>query len=40
MQLYAWSGQQAAALRQYEECRRILQEELGFEPDEENEAAY
>jgi DNA-binding SARP family transcriptional activator len=40
MQLYAWSGQQAAALRQYEECRRILQEELGFEPDEETEAAY
>ena len=24
MQLYAWSGQQSAALRQYQECRRIL----------------
>jgi hypothetical protein len=34
MQLYAWAGQQAAALRQYQECRRILHEELGVEPEE------
>ena len=40
MQLYAWSGQQSAALRQYQECRRILQEELGIEPDEETRAIY
>jgi DNA-binding SARP family transcriptional activator/pimeloyl-ACP methyl ester carboxylesterase len=40
MQLYAWSGQQAAALRQYQECQRLLQEELGLEPDEETQAAY
>lgn len=32
MQLYAWSGQQAAALRQYQECVRILDEELGAPP--------
>ena len=40
MQLYAWSGQQAAALRQYQECQRLLQEELGVEPEEETRAAY
>ena len=40
MQLYAWSGQQAAALRQYQECERLLREELGLEPDEETRAAY
>jgi serine/threonine protein kinase/DNA-binding SARP family transcriptional activator/predicted ATPase len=33
MQLYAWSGQQAAALRQYQECVRLLQEELGVPPE-------
>ena len=33
MQLYAESGQQAAALHQYETCQRILEEELGIEPD-------
>jgi pimeloyl-ACP methyl ester carboxylesterase len=40
MQLYAWSGQQAAALRQYQECERLLQEELGVEPEEETRATY
>ncbi len=40
MQLYAWSGQQAAALRQYEECRRMLQEELGLEPEEQTRSLY
>jgi len=40
MQLYAWSGQRSAALRQYQECQRILQENLGIEPDEETQALY
>lgn len=35
MQLYAWTGQRAAALRQYQECERILQAELGVRPLEE-----
>jgi predicted ATPase/DNA-binding SARP family transcriptional activator len=35
MRLYAYAGQHSAALRQYEECARILDEELGVEPDEE-----
>ncbi|MCB9156368.1 MAG: tetratricopeptide repeat protein [Caldilineaceae bacterium] len=38
MWLYAKAGQQAAALRQYEECARLLEEELGVEPDAETEA--
>src|SRR5262249_26530716 len=29
MQLYAWSGQRSAALRQYRECVRVLHENLG-----------
>jgi predicted ATPase/DNA-binding SARP family transcriptional activator len=33
--LYALSGQRAAAKRQFEECRRILKEELDAEPEEE-----
>lgn len=33
--LYALSGQRAAAKRQFEECRRILKEELNAEPEEE-----
>jgi predicted ATPase/DNA-binding SARP family transcriptional activator len=32
MQLYAWAGQQALALRQYQECVRLLDEELGVTP--------
>jgi predicted ATPase/DNA-binding SARP family transcriptional activator len=35
MRLYAWSNQRAAALRQYAECARTVQEELGIPPDEE-----
>jgi len=35
MQLYAWTGQRSAALRQYQECVRILDEELGLPPLEE-----
>jgi predicted ATPase/DNA-binding SARP family transcriptional activator len=34
MQLYAWSGQRAAAVAQYAACQRILAEELGAPPDE------
>jgi predicted ATPase/DNA-binding SARP family transcriptional activator len=34
MQLYAGSGQRAAALRQYEACEQVLREELGLPPDE------
>jgi predicted ATPase/DNA-binding SARP family transcriptional activator len=32
MQLYDWSGQRNAALRQYQECKRILEQELGVSP--------
>ncbi len=32
MQLYAWSGQRAAAIHQYQECVQILDEELGVTP--------
>ncbi len=32
MLLYAWSGQRAAAVRQYQECQRILDTELGVPP--------
>ncbi len=32
MQLYAWSGQRAAALHQYRECVQVLQKELGVAP--------
>jgi DNA-binding SARP family transcriptional activator len=35
MQLYAWSGQRTAALRQYAECERVLREELGAPSEEE-----
>jgi DNA-binding SARP family transcriptional activator/Tfp pilus assembly protein PilF len=35
MRLYAGSGQQAAALRQYAQCERVLREELGVSPEEE-----
>jgi predicted ATPase len=35
MQLYAWAGQQALALRQYQECVRLLDEELGIPPSAE-----
>ncbi|HYY80681.1 MAG TPA: BTAD domain-containing putative transcriptional regulator [Actinomycetes bacterium] len=35
MRLYAWSGRRAAALRQYQACVKVLDEELGVEPLEE-----
>jgi DNA-binding SARP family transcriptional activator/pimeloyl-ACP methyl ester carboxylesterase len=40
MELYAWSGQQAAALRQYQECAHILKKELDVEPEEETVRLY
>ena len=40
MELYALAGQQAAAVRQYDECVRILDEELGVPPDPETESLY
>lgn len=40
MSLYARSGQQAAALRQYQECVRRLQSELGVEPEAETSSMY
>lgn len=40
MQLYAWDNQQAAALRQYQECVRLLKEELDLEPNSETTTLY
>ncbi|HEX6677510.1 MAG TPA: BTAD domain-containing putative transcriptional regulator [Actinomycetes bacterium] len=40
MRLYAWSGQRAAAMRQYRACVRILDEELGVAPLEETTVLY
>jgi DNA-binding SARP family transcriptional activator/predicted ATPase len=40
MHLYAWAGQRSAALRQYRDCVRILDEELGVPPLPETTALY
>ena len=40
MQLYYLSGQQAAALRQYQECLHHLAEQLGVEPEHETTELY
>ncbi|MDX1417494.1 MAG: BTAD domain-containing putative transcriptional regulator, partial [Candidatus Promineifilaceae bacterium] len=40
MRLFAQSGQQAAALRLYDLCRRTLADELGLEPADETTALY
>ncbi len=40
MRLYAESGQRAAALHQYDECARVLQEDLSISPAEETTALY
>ena len=40
MQLYAWSDQRNAALRQYQECARVLEEELGIAPERETSQLY
>ena len=38
--LYEGSGQRAAALRQYETCRQIFEDELGVEPSQITTQAY
>lgn len=40
MRLYAWSDQRGAALRQYRECVRIFDQELGVSPLEETTQLY
>jgi predicted ATPase/DNA-binding SARP family transcriptional activator len=40
MALYAWSDQRASALRQYRECVRILDQELGVAPLEKTTLLY
>jgi DNA-binding SARP family transcriptional activator len=40
MQIYAEAGNRASAFRQYEECVRVLDEELGVRPDAETVALY
>lgn len=40
MQLYAWSDQLAAALRQYVQCAQLLHEELGVTPAPETEVLH
>ena len=40
MRLYALAGKPSAASRQYQECKRLLSQELGVEPDAETEELY
>ncbi len=40
MQLYAWAGQRAAAIRQYRECVQVLEQELGVSPLESTTQLY
>jgi DNA-binding SARP family transcriptional activator/Tfp pilus assembly protein PilF len=40
MELYVWAGQRAAAVRQYRECVRIFEQELGVSPLEETTRLY
>jgi DNA-binding SARP family transcriptional activator len=40
MRLYAIRGHRAAAIRQYQECSQVLQDELGIEPDAETKDLY
>jgi len=40
MQLYAWNGQQSAALHQYRECVQVLDRELGVGPLESTTSLY
>jgi predicted ATPase/DNA-binding SARP family transcriptional activator len=40
MRLYAWSGQTAAALRQYETCARTIRLEMDLEPQAETTALW
>lgn len=40
MRAYALVGQSAAAVRQYQECARVLEEELGVPPEDETTGLY
>ena len=40
MRLYARTGQKAAALRQYQSCTQVLEDELGVEPSTDTTALY
>jgi len=40
MQIYSWTGQRNAAIRQYRECQRILNQELNIEPEAVTTALY
>jgi DNA-binding SARP family transcriptional activator len=40
MTLYAWNGQRGAALRQYRECVKVLDRELGVAPLDETQELY
>ena len=40
MQLFTWSGERSEALRQYRECVRILERDLGVTPQEETTRLY
>jgi predicted ATPase/DNA-binding SARP family transcriptional activator len=40
MRLYTWAGQRSAGLRQYRECVRVLDQELGVTPLEETTELY
>jgi Cdc6-like AAA superfamily ATPase len=40
MSLYAQAGKQAAALRQYQECVRVLEAELGLPPSQETTSLF
>lgn len=40
MELYAWTNQRSAALRQYQDCMRVLDHELGVPPLDETTQLY
>jgi len=40
MRLHAWSGRRSAALRQYQDCVAILEDQLGVSPQEETANLY
>lgn len=40
MRLHATSGDRASALKQYDACRALLDDELGVEPDDETQTLY
>ncbi len=40
MRLFAWAGDRAASIHQYEQCTRVLAAELGLEPEPETTGLY